>query len=110
MRDIVLQASRHDQILDLPGKVPQRKSSRASYSHILHICHLIQPSSEAQAKRGEEAEYDPDQYQDPDNEVGLFSGTTYDEDDEEADKIYDSVDEQMDLRRKAKRYDTQNIA
>ena len=58
---------------------------------------------EAQAKRGEEAEVDPEQYQDPDNEVGLFAGTTYEQDDEEADKIYDAVDENMDARRRARR-------
>lgn len=46
---------------------------------------------------------DPEQFQDPDNEYGLFAGTTYEQDDEEADKIYDSVDEAMDSRRKARR-------
>jgi pre-mRNA-processing factor 6 len=58
---------------------------------------------EAQAKRGEEAEVDPDQFQDPDNEYGLFAGTTYEQDDEEADKIYEKVDENMDARRRARR-------
>jgi pre-mRNA-processing factor 6 len=60
-------------------------------------------SREAQAKRGEEPDYDPEQFQDPDNEVGLFSGTAYEEDDEEADRIYEAVDEQMDSRRRVKR-------
>ncbi|KAG6917425.1 hypothetical protein DXG01_002511 [Tephrocybe rancida] len=59
--------------------------------------------AEAQAKRGEEAEVDPEQFQDPDNEYGLFAGTTYEQDDEEADKIYDAVDEAMDARRRARR-------
>ncbi|KAF5378077.1 hypothetical protein D9615_007629 [Tricholomella constricta] len=59
--------------------------------------------AEALAKRGEEAEVDPDQFQDPDNEYGLFAGTTYEQDDEEADKIYDAVDEAMDARRRARR-------
>lgn len=58
---------------------------------------------EAQAKRGEEAEVDPEQFQDPDNEFGLFAGTTYEQDDEEADKIYELVDDAMDSRRKARR-------
>ena len=58
---------------------------------------------EAQAKRGEEAEIDPDQFQDPDNEYGLFAGTTYEQNDEEADKIYGQVDESMDSRRRARR-------
>ena len=59
--------------------------------------------SEAQEKRGEEPEYDPDQFQDPDNEVGLFSGMTYEADDEEADRIYEQVDQNMDARRRARR-------
>ncbi|KAI0057787.1 hypothetical protein BV25DRAFT_1830701 [Artomyces pyxidatus] len=59
--------------------------------------------AEAQARRGEEAEVDPEQFQDPDNEYGLFAGTTYEADDEEADKIYDVVDQNMDARRRARR-------
>ncbi|KAH6907027.1 pre-mRNA splicing factor prp1 [Coprinopsis sp. MPI-PUGE-AT-0042] len=58
--------------------------------------------AEAKAKRGEE-EVDPDQFQDPDNEYGLFAGTVYEADDEEADRIYESVDDAMDQRRKARR-------
>ena len=46
---------------------------------------------------------DPEQFQDPDNEYGLFAGTTYEQDDEEADKIYEQVDDAMDSRRKARR-------
>ncbi|PPQ73755.1 hypothetical protein CVT24_006946, partial [Panaeolus cyanescens] len=59
--------------------------------------------AEAQAKRGEETEIDPDQFQDPDNEYGLFSNIAYEQDDEEADKIYEKVDMAMDSRRRAKR-------
>ncbi|KAI0071148.1 hypothetical protein K474DRAFT_1736070 [Panus rudis PR-1116 ss-1] len=59
--------------------------------------------AEAQARRGEEPDIDPDQFQDPDNEYGLFAGTTYEADDEEADKIYEQVDQKMDARRKARR-------
>ncbi|KAI0310692.1 PRP1 splicing factor, N-terminal-domain-containing protein [Amylostereum chailletii] len=59
--------------------------------------------ADAQARRGEEAEVDPEQFQDPDNEYGLFAGTTYEADDEEADKIYDMVDQSMDARRRARR-------
>ncbi|KAF8837700.1 hypothetical protein BDN67DRAFT_908727 [Paxillus ammoniavirescens] len=64
--------------------------------------------AEAQAKRGEEPEVDPDQFQDPDNEYGLFAGTTYEQDDEEADKIYDAVDQSMDSRRRARREAREN--
>lgn len=58
---------------------------------------------EAQARRGEDGEVDPEQFQDPDNEYGLFAGATYEQDDEEADKIYDQVDQAMDARRRARR-------
>jgi pre-mRNA-processing factor 6 len=58
----------------------------------------------AQERRGEEVTVDPEQFLYPDNnEYGLFSGTTYEQDDEEADKIYDSVDDAMDSQRKARR-------
>ncbi|KAG9080350.1 hypothetical protein FRC06_006755 [Ceratobasidium sp. 370] len=59
--------------------------------------------AEAQARRGEEVEVDPESIQDPDNETGLFAGTVYEADDEEADRIYEAVDSKMDERRKARR-------
>lgn len=79
-----------------------------SYEILLYLSPLFlirnsHSASEAQARRGEEAEVDPDQFQDPDNEYGLFAGTTYEADDEEADKIYDQVDQNMDARRRARR-------
>ncbi|WVF71630.1 hypothetical protein IAT40_006438 [Kwoniella sp. CBS 6097] len=58
--------------------------------------------ADAQAKRGEDVP-DPDAFQDPDDERNLFAGTVYEADDEEADRIWDSVDERMDARRKARR-------
>ncbi|KAM5535001.1 hypothetical protein V8D89_011374 [Ganoderma adspersum] len=64
--------------------------------------------AEAQARRGEEQEVDPDQFQDPDNEYGLFAGTTYEADDEEADNIYEMVDQNMDARRRARREAREN--
>ncbi|SRR5258707_3439897 len=72
-----------------------------SYSITLPI--LTHVRSEAQARRGEEPDVDPDQFQDPDNEYGLFAGTTYEADDEEADKIYEHVDRTMDSRRRTRR-------
>lgn len=54
------------------------------------------------AKRGEEIP-DPDQFQDPENERNLFAGTVYDQDDEEADNIWESVDARMEQRRKVYR-------
>ena len=46
----------------------------------------------------------PERYQDPENEVGLFANGAYDRDDDEADRIYQEVDERMDRRRKLRRF------
>ncbi|PWN49120.1 hypothetical protein IE53DRAFT_162084 [Violaceomyces palustris] len=58
----------------------------------------------AKARKGEaddeREEEDADQYQDPENETGLFAGAIYERDDEEADKIWEGVDKQMDERRR----------
>ncbi|QGA13674.1 hypothetical protein EYB26_001324 [Talaromyces marneffei] len=53
----------------------------------------------------QEAEEDGDneRFQDPDNEVGLFAYGAYDREDDEADLIYQEVDEKMERRRKARR-------
>jgi pre-mRNA-processing factor 6 len=48
-------------------------------------------------------EDDDERYQDPENEVGLFANGAYDRDDDEADRIYQEVDEKMDRRRRARR-------
>ena len=50
-----------------------------------------------------EDEQDDERFQDPDNEVGLFAYGHYDRDDDEADRIYQDVDESIDRRRKARR-------
>ncbi|KAF2877783.1 PRP1 splicing factor, N-terminal-domain-containing protein [Massariosphaeria phaeospora] len=61
------------------------------------------PSAYGVMERREEDE-EEDRFQDPDNEVGLFSsGMNYDKDDDEADRIYQEVDERMDKRRRARR-------
>ncbi|KAG1772194.1 hypothetical protein EV702DRAFT_1246578 [Suillus placidus] len=59
--------------------------------------------AEAQARHGKEPKINPEQFKDPDNEYGLLSGTTYEQDDEEADKIYHNVDRKMDSWRRARR-------
>jgi len=59
---------------------------------------------EAQARRGEEPEVDPEQLQGLDNEYGLLAGTTDEADEEEADDIYEQVDENMDTRQRARRF------
>lgn len=43
------------------------------------------------------------QNQDPENEVGLFATGAYDREDDEADRIYQTVDERMEKRRKQRR-------
>jgi hypothetical protein len=61
------------------------------------------PSAYGAVEKKEEDE-DDDRFQDPDNEVGLFSsGMNYDKEDDEADRIYQDVDERMDKRRRARR-------
>jgi pre-mRNA-processing factor 6 len=52
--------------------------------------------------KGDDAN-DDERFQDPDNEVGLFANGFYDKDDDEADRIYQAVDEKMEKRRKARR-------
>jgi len=54
-------------------------------------------------KKSQEEEDDDERFQDPDNEVGLFANGSYDRDDDEADRIYQDVDERMDRRRKIRR-------
>lgn len=54
-------------------------------------------------KEEEKEEEDDERFQDPDNEVGLFAYGQFDQDDDEADRIYEEVDERMDWRRKARR-------
>ena len=56
-----------------------------------------------QEKEKEEAE-DDERFQDPENEVGLFAYGQYDRDDDEADRIYQDVDERMERRRRERRY------
>jgi pre-mRNA-processing factor 6 len=46
---------------------------------------------------------DDDRFQDPEDDTGLFANGVFDRDDDEADQIYQSIDEKMDKRRKARR-------
>jgi pre-mRNA-processing factor 6 len=63
------------------------------------------PSAYAPEKKKteQEEEQDDDRYQDPENEVGLFAYGQFDREDDEADRIYQDVDEKMERRRKARR-------
>ena len=59
----------------------------------------------APEKKDDDAADDaPERYQDPENEVGLFANGAYDRDDDEADRIYQAVDEKMERRRKLRRF------
>jgi pre-mRNA-processing factor 6 len=46
---------------------------------------------------------DDERFQDPDNEVGLFAGGAYDREDDEADRIYQQIDEKMEKRTRKRR-------
>lgn len=61
------------------------------------------PTAYGAPEKKEEENDDDERFQDPENEVGLFAGGAYDKDDDEADRIYQEVDEKMDRRRKARR-------
>ncbi|KAI6716059.1 hypothetical protein JHW43_001443 [Diplocarpon mali] len=61
------------------------------------------PTAYGATEKKEEENDDDERFQDPENEVGLFAGGAYDKDDDEADRIYQEVDERMDRRRKARR-------
>jgi pre-mRNA-processing factor 6 len=57
----------------------------------------------ATEKKEDDKDDDDERFQDPDNEVGLFASGAYDREDDEADRIYQEVDEKMDRRRKIRR-------
>ncbi|KAI5306284.1 hypothetical protein KEM56_001563 [Ascosphaera pollenicola] len=55
----------------------------------------------SEAQKAEED--DEERFQDPENEVGLFAYGQYDREDDEADRIYQAVDEKMERRRRLRR-------
>lgn len=57
----------------------------------------------ARARRGEEEDEDDERFQDPEEETALFATSVYEKDDEEADRIWDTVDRHMDERRRKQR-------
>ena len=61
------------------------------------------PTAYGAPEKKEENDDDDERFQDPENEVGLFANGAYDRDDDEADRIYQEVDEKMDRRRKIRR-------
>ncbi|OLL24837.1 Pre-mRNA-splicing factor prp1 [Neolecta irregularis DAH-3] len=64
---------------------------------------LIKAALARRLEGGADNDDDDERFRDPENDVGLFGSAPYDEEDDEADKIFDAVDQKMDLRRKAKR-------
>lgn len=61
------------------------------------------PTAYGAPEKKEENDEEDDRFQDPENEVGLFANGAYDRDDDEADRIYQEVDEKMERRRKHRR-------
>lgn len=57
----------------------------------------------ANGDKKDDEEEGEERFQDPDNEVGLFARSAYDAEDEEADKVWEAVDERMARRRKVQR-------
>lgn len=62
------------------------------------------PTAYGATEKKDDNDDDDDRFQDPENEVGLFANGAYDGDDDEADRIYQEVDERMDRRRKIRRF------
>lgn len=62
------------------------------------------PTAYGVPDKKKEEDDDDERFQDPENETGLFASGNYDRDDDEADRIYQDVDERMDKRRRARRY------
>ncbi|KAK6440007.1 U4/U6 x U5 tri-snRNP complex subunit Prp1 [Oleoguttula sp. CCFEE 5521] len=61
------------------------------------------PTAYGAGKKKAEEEEVEDQFRDAENEEGLFATGNYDRDDDEADRIYQAVDERQDKRRRATR-------
>ena len=58
----------------------------------------------ARARRGEDDDEDDDgRFEDPEDETALFATSVYEQDDEEADRIWETVDRQMAERRRKQR-------
>ena len=55
------------------------------------------------ATEKKEEDDDDDRFQDPENETGLFANGQFDRDDDEADRIYQDIDDRMEKRRKSRR-------
>lgn len=61
------------------------------------------PTAYGISGKKKEDEDEAEEFKDAENEEGLFATGNYDRDDDEADRIYQTVDERMDKRRRARR-------
>ncbi|KAI4149865.1 MAG: hypothetical protein LQ340_004391, partial [Diploschistes diacapsis] len=68
------------------------------------------PTAYGATEKKEDDDNDDDRYQDPDNEVGLFANGVFDHDDDEADRIWQSIDERREKRRKKRREEQEKLA
>jgi pre-mRNA-processing factor 6 len=82
---------------------PSEEAIKAALARRAEQQGLAPPTAYGADKKKDDDD-DDERFQDPENEVGLFAGGAYDEDDDEADRIYQTVDERMEKRRKTQRY------
>lgn len=83
---------------------PSEEAIKAALARRAEAQGLAPPTAYGADKKKDDDDDDDPRFQDPENEVGLFAGGAYDEDDDEADRIYQTVDEKMEKRRKTQRY------
>lgn len=67
-----------------------------------------QAAAEGRRIKGKHDDEEDEQFQDMENETGLFNALPYEQDDEEADRIYDQVEKNMDEKRRARREEREN--
>jgi pre-mRNA-processing factor 6 len=88
-----------------PGRVgPTEDQIKDALAKRAQALGAAPPTAYGASQKKEEDDADEERYQDPENEVGLFASGAYDKDDDEADRIYQEVDEKMDRRRKIRRF------
>jgi pre-mRNA-processing factor 6 len=81
----------------------QIKEALAKRAQVLGVAPPTAYGSSDKKDQDKQEDQDDGRYDDPENEVGLFATGVYDQEDDEADRIYQSVDERMEKRRKARR-------
>ena len=88
-----------------PGRVgPSEDQIKDALAKRAQALGAAPPTAYGASQKKEEDDAEDERYQDPENEVGLFASGAYDKDDDDADRIYQAVDEKMDRRRKIRRF------